>query len=114
MQQAHFDDTSNWCYNHYCQQISDQKFSTFHKFGKPKEWPIENLQVNKIAIFHGDNDDYNSKEDIELLRERFQKFSKFKLDYSIPCSPWTHNDYIIANDVGKCYFSKVLQLLNQL
>lgn len=114
MQQAHYDDTSNWCYNHYCQQVGSQKFETFHKFGKPKDWPIKNLQVNKIAIFHGDNDDYNRKGDIQLLRKRFQKKDKFKLDYTIPCSPWIHNDYMTANDAGRCYIGKVLQLLNQL
>lgn len=114
MNEAHRDETSNWSNGHFAQQVSSQKFETFYKEGQPKEWPIENLKPNKIAIFYGDNDMYNSIEDIQLIRNNFEKNAKFKLDYRIPCTPWEHNEYIMANDAGKCFVGKFLQLLNQL
>ena len=110
----HLNRASTWCIAHYAQEISNLKFEQFQStiLEKPEEYDLDGIDSSKIALFYSDKDVLQTKKSINRLKDDLESNDRKLLDYyKIPCSGWTHMDYIKAKDAGKCMNARILQLL---
>lgn len=112
---GHSNRASKWCSAHYAQLISSLNFEKFqyNDDETPEEYNLYDIDSSKIALFYADKDILTNDDNMKRLKNALQSNHRTLLeDYKVPCSGWTHLDYIKAKDTGKCINSKILHLLD--
>ncbi|XP_013194284.1 lipase 3-like [Amyelois transitella] len=105
---------------HYGQLINSGKFRQFdhgvvgnvEKYGKisPPDYPLEKVR-SKVMIFTADNDNFfSAPADRAKLIARLPNVVEV---YNVPYPQFTHMDFILAKDLRKLAYPKVLEVLKK-